>query len=551
MVKWWQKEIVYQIYPKSFQDSNSDGIGDLQGVISRLDYLKKLGITMLWLSPIYRSPMADNGYDISDYKMIDPSFGKMDDLKHLLAEAKKRGIKIILDLVVNHTSDEHPWFQAALADRHSKYRDYYIFKEGKKRPNNWRSIFGGSVWEKIPNEDTYYYHTFHKKQPDLNWENPTLRAEIYEMVNWWLDLGIAGFRVDAITFIKKDLTFKSLPADGVDGLAKCSKASRNRPGIEQFLHELNERCFIPHDSVTVAEAPGVSYDQLDEFIGPQGFFSMIFDFQAADLDVASGSEWFKPLEWTKAELFNKLKKSQLAIQQVGWGAPFIENHDQNRAPSKYLRADQQDKTAVKALGVMYFFLYGTPFIYQGQELGMINSKREQIEDFEDVSSVDQYQRAQAEGLSKATALDIINYRSRDNARNPMCWDDSKYQGFSTVEPWLPQAGEVASSVLEQDDDPTSVLNFYRQMIAFRKQHDVLALGEIEFIGYSEPNVLAYRRYDAQSSFIILVNLSKEVVELPYKFKIKKVMFENTAVIPTKATLKLPEYAAVVIEEDLG
>lgn len=274
---WWKSEVVYQIYPRSFQDSDGDGIGDIKGIIRRLDYLEDLGITMIWISPIFKSPMADNGYDISDYFSIAPEFGTMADVRELLVEANKRGIKILLDLVVNHSSDEHPWFQAALADPQSKYRDYYIFKSATEPPNNWRSIFGGSVWEKLPNEEVYYYHTFHKKQPDLNWENKELREEIYSMVNQWLDLGIAGFRIDAITFIKKDLTFKSIEPDGVDGLAKCTKVSRNQPGIEVFLKELQERCFKPHDSVTVAEAPGVDYNQLDAFIGEDGFFSMIFD----------------------------------------------------------------------------------------------------------------------------------------------------------------------------------------------------------------------------------------------------------------------------------
>lgn len=512
--QWWQSEVIYQIYPRSFQDSNGDGIGDLQGIISRLDYLADLGITSIWISPIFQSPMADNGYDISDYFAIAPEFGSMADFKELLAAANQRGIKILLDLVVNHSSDEHPWFQEALSNPQSKYRDYYIFKAGKERPNNWRSVFGGSVWEKVPNEDVFYYHTFHKKQPDLNWENPQLRQEIYAMINQWLDLGIAGFRVDAITFIKKDLSFQSIPADGVDGLAKCTKVSRNQPGIEVFLQELQERCFRPHQSVTVAEAPGVPVDQLADFIGPDGFFSMIFDFKAADLDVASGSEWFKPVAWQVSDLFQKIEHSQLAIQKVGWGAPFIENHDQNRATSKYLGAYQTDVTAQKALALLYFYLYGTPFIYQGQEIGMINVQRQSLADFDDISSHDQYHRGMAEGLTPEQALAVINYRSRDNARTPMQWDNSPTVGFTTGTPWLAitersDQRTVASQVADKD----SLWHFYKRLIALRKEHTVLALGKITFLEREQETVFLYRRYDETSSYLVVVNLSDQAQSL--------------------------------------
>lgn len=286
--KWWQKEIVYQIYPKSFQDSNDDGIGDLKGIISRLDYLKNLGVTMLWLCPIFQSPMADNGYDISDYLNIAEEFGTMEDLKELIFKAKEKDIKIILDLVLNHTSDEHKWFKEALKSKDSPYHDYYIFKESKDIPNNWRSVFGGSVWEKVPDRDEYYFHSFGKKQPDLNWENPVLRKELYKMINQWSQIGVAGFRVDAITFIKKDLSFKSQESDGIDGLVKCTKMVRNQEGIENLLFELKEETFKKYDCMTVAEAAGVRYDQLNDFIGEDGFFSMVFDFKYADLDIASG-----------------------------------------------------------------------------------------------------------------------------------------------------------------------------------------------------------------------------------------------------------------------
>ena len=548
---WWKSEVVYQIYPRSFQDSDGDGIGDIKGIIRRLDYLEDLGITMIWISPIFKSPMADNGYDISDYFSIAPEFGTMADVRELLVEANKRGIKILLDLVVNHSSDEHPWFQAALADPQSKYRDYYIFKSATEPPNNWRSIFGGSVWEKLPNEEVYYYHTFHKKQPDLNWENKELREEIYSMVNQWLDLGIAGFRIDAITFIKKDLTFKSIEPDGVDGLAKCTKVSLNQPGIEVFLKELQERCFKPHDSVTVAEAPGVDYNQLDAFIGEDGFFSMIFDFKAADLDVASGSEWFKTVKWSPKDLFDKLKTSQLAIQEVGWGAPFIENHDQNRATSKYLREAEKNPTAAKALALMYFYLYGTPFIYQGQEIGMVNFQRQSLEEFDDISSIDQYHRGIAEGLTATEALAVINYRSRDNARTPMQWDSSETVGFTSGTPWLAITEQSLSrSVQGQRNDGGSLWCFYQRLIALRKmaEHHTLVEGKIDFLETGQENVFVYRRFDTQSSYLIIINLSEETVVLSLNHKINEVLLSNTDLTYTENQITLPPYGAGLAKE---
>lgn len=554
MKEWWQSEIIYQIYPRSFQDSNQDGIGDIQGIIQRLDYLHELGITTIWISPIFESPMADNGYDISNYFGIASEFGTMEDFKELVLEAKKRQIKILLDLVVNHTSDEHSWFQQALADPQSKYRDYYIFKSGKKRPNNWRSIFGGSVWEKLPNEDMYYYHTFHKKQPDLNWENPQLRSEIHQMIIQWLQMGIAGFRVDAITFIKKDLSFKSIEPDGVDGLAKCTKVSRNQPGIEVFLKELQEKCFQPFQAVTVAEAPGVNYDELDQFIGKDGFFSMIFDFKAADLDVKSGSEWFKPVQWQLKDLYQKIEDSQLAIQKVGWGAPFIENHDQNRATSKYLKEHATNPTAQKALALMYFYLYGTPFIYQGQEIGMINFQRHHLQEFDDISSIDQYHRGIQEGLTPAEALAVINYRSRDNARTPMQWTDETYVGFSSVRPWLAITEQSAIRNVEaQMKDETSLWYFYKKIIAVKKmpEYATLTFGKIDFLPRMNEGVLLYRRYTEEKSFLIVSNLTNKEQIIQLDKPMKELILNNDVGFELIGKeLKLSPFAALVLQEEI-
>ena len=550
--KWWQNEIVYQIYPRSFCDSNGDGIGDLKGITSKLDYLKNLGVTMLWICPCYESPMADNGYDISDYKKIADEFGTMEDMDELINEAKKRDIKIILDLVINHTSDEHKWFQEALKDPESKYHDYYIFKEGSKSINNWRSMFGGTVWEKVPGRDEVYLHVFHKKQPDLNWENEEVRKELYDMVNWWLEKGIAGFRIDAITFIKKDLTWKDREADGVDGLAKCTKAARNQPGIGEFLNELKENTFKKHDCMTVAEAPGVPYEELEEFIGEDGYFSMIFDFRYADLDVASGSEWFKRVPWTIKDLNQKIMDSQMALQKCGWGANFIENHDQPRATTKYLKENQDNKDAVKTLAAMYFLLRGTPFIYQGQELGMVNFQRKGIEEFNDISSIDQYYRAIDEGLTERESLRAINLRSRDNTITPFPWNGQKYGGFSTEKPWLKMTEEHPKvNAVDQVGREGSIYQFYKEMINFRQNSEYkncLVFGNIEPMESSE-NVIAYRRYTEDESIECWFNLGAEEVTEELKDSNVEVIWGNMKQVELKQDhLTLKPFQTVLLKE---
>ena len=528
--QWWQKEIVYQIYPKSFNDSNGDGIGDIKGITEKLGYLSDLGVTMLWICPIYKSPMDDNGYDISDYFDLAPEFGIMEDLDELIEKASEKGIKIILDLVINHTSDEHKWFEEAIRTPESKYHDYYIFKEGEEAPNNWRSVFGGSVWEKVNGRNEYYFHAFGKKQPDLNWENEEVRKSLYDMVNYWLEKGIAGFRIDAITFIKKDLTYKSLEADGVDGLVKCTKTSRNQPGIEKFLHELKRETFNKHNCVTVAEAPGVGYDELDDFIGEDGYFSMIFDFKYADLDIASGSEWFKRVPWTVKDLRERIMASQMAIQEYGWSANFIENHDQPRSTTKYLLEQQNNKEAIKMLGAMYFLLRGTPFIYQGQELGMTNFERKSIDEFNDISSIDQYYRSIQEGLSEEEALKVINLRSRDNSRTPFPWNSSEYGGFSKVKPWLGMIENYkeinAEAQVGQDD---SIYEFYKKMIDFRQNSiysECLIYGNITAIDTENDEVIAYTRKDGNETIYCYFNFSQNKVFEPLNIKSKKVIFNN-------------------------
>lgn len=512
----WQEEVVYQIYPKSFYDSDGDGIGDIKGITEKLDYLQELGVTMLWICPIFTSPMVDNGYDIADYKGIQKEFGTMEDLTELIEAAKVRGIKLILDLVVNHSSDEHAWFQAALADSESPYRDYYIFKSGEadNPPNNWRSIFGGSVWEPVPNEDNmYYFHTFDKKQPDLNWENPALRQEIYEMINWWLEKGIAGFRIDSITFIKKDQDYGDVPVDGSDGLGSVKNKTRNRPGIEEFLAELNRETFKKYECVSVGEAPGVPYEQYDQYIGEDGYFNMIFDFHYADIDVENGSEWFRRTNWQTQDLKELLFKSQAAIQANGWGANFLENHDQPRSLSKYITDENyQNEIGAKALGTLFFFLRGTPFIYQGQEIGMKNFQRTTIEDFNDVSSIDNYHRSLLEGYSEEEAMKFVNQRSRDNTRTPFQWEASDNAGFNhSGKAWLKLAGDQAEvNAADQVQCEDSVFSYYKQMIQLRNHsiyRETLIYGEFLPLNTTDA-VIAYER-SGKETIRVFVNLSNQ------------------------------------------
>lgn len=544
--KWWQKEVIYQIYPKSFYDSNGDGVGDIKGITEKLEYLSDLGITMLWICPIYKSPMDDNGYDISDYYSLNPEFGTMEDLEELIEEAKKKDIKIILDLVINHTSDEHPWFKDAINNADSPYKDYYIFKEGKdeQTPNNWRSIFGGSAWEKVENSNEYYLHVFGKKQPDLNWENENVRQELYNMVNYWLEKGIAGFRVDAITFIKKDQSYKSIPSDGADGLAKVTKTTRNQPGIEKFLTELKEETFNKHNCVTVGEAPGVPYEQLKDFIGEDGYFSMIFDFKYADLDVESGNEWFKRTNWTVKELRELIFKSQLEIQKVGWGANFLENHDQPRSISKYFKEEDRNYYSTTMLASLFFFLRGTPFIYQGQEIGMTNFNRTTIEDFDDLSSIDQYYRSMQEGFSKEEALNFVNLRSRDNGRTPFHWDNTENAGFSTGTPWLKlNENYTEINVKLQENRNDSILEFYKRIIKTRqrgKYSDCLIYGDITPIEINSDNIIGYKRSFEDKNVLCLFNFcsNEQTIYLDLnKFNVLLNNYDEVIIDENKITLK--------------
>ena len=520
--KWWKKEVGYQIYPRSFYDSNNDGIGDLNGITEKLDYLKNLGITLIWVCPIFKSPMDDNGYDISDYYDVNPEFGTKEDLEKLIAEAEKRGIKVILDLVINHTSDEHEWFLEALKNPESKYRNYYIFKRGENGlpPTNWRSHFGGSAWEKVEGEadengnEMYYLHLFTKKQPDLNWENPEVRKELYKMVNYWLEKGIAGFRVDAINSIKKDARYLDLPVDGADGMAHNVEYTLNQPGIEEFLSELAKETFKKYNAMTVAETPMLEYERYNDFIGDDGFFTMIFDFSYADLDMTKGGFYYSLRDIPTIELRDAIFESQLTQQKYGWGAPFLENHDLPRSLNKFF-GEKANETNAKLLANVFFFLRGTPFIYQGQEIGMDNFVRNDISEFDDIASKDQYQRALGEGFSSEEALYFVNKRSRDNSRTPMQWGNSKNADFSKDEnskSWIKLTGSQATkNVVDQINDKDSIFSYYKKMIDLRqngKYSDCLTFGDFISIPLENEKIIAYVRKYKNQKVLCISNFSE-------------------------------------------
>lgn len=528
--KWWNEKIVYQVYPRSFKDTNGDGIGDVRGIIEKLDYIKSVGVDMIWISPIYKSPMKDNGYDISDYYAIDPIFGTMEDMDELLLKAKQKGLKVLMDLVVNHCSSEHEWFKKALKDPKGPYGDYFIIKEGKdgKAPNNWRSIFGGSVWEPIKGTPYYYYHTFAKEQPDLNWENPQLRREIYDMMNWWLKKGLGGFRVDAITYIKKDPSYKSLPADGADGLAALSEVSSNYPGIEVFLKEMREETFDVYDAFSVAEMSGVDAAKLREYIGPDGLFSSIFDFSYMELDVEL-FQWYRPVEVNAAMVKEKLFESQSMAQEAeSFLSVVLENHDQPRAAEKWF-PKQVGYESQTMLATMNLMLRGIPFIYQGEEIGMTNSTFSDIREYEDIMLWGQYDRAKKEGCTEEECLDMANRRSRDHARTPMQWDDSEQAGFTIGKPALPVNDNYRTINVKKEEREGSVLDYYRKLTALRKSdeyRELLTYGEIYPALEEEKDVIAYERVRDGKKLLIVLNFLGENQKISLGNEERKIVLSN-------------------------
>ena len=551
--KWWQDKIAYQIYPKSFNDSNNDGIGDIPGIIEKIDYLKDLGVDILWISPCYPSPFADQGYDISDYYEIHPSFGTLEDMDRLLAEAKKRDMYVILDLVVNHCSDEHEWFQKACQDPDGKYGNFFYIEDRKEGelPCNWRSYFGGSVWEPLPGHpDKQYLHVFHKKQPDLNWENPEVREEVYKNINWWLDRGVSGFRIDAIINIKKKLPFQDYPVDRPDGLSSIHYMLQDANGVGEFLGEMRDRTFSPHDAFSVGEVFNEKDEELPDFIGDNGYFSSMFDFSA---EVFGGSDkgWYDHTPITPDDYKKCCFTTQKRTQEIGFISNIIENHDEPRGVSRYIPEGDLSLHSKKLLATVYFMLKGMPFIYQGQEIGMENLSFQSIAEIDDISTIDQYHVALDAGLSEKEALACVSRYSRDNARTPVQWDNSVNAGFSREEPWIPvNPNYKRINVASQIQDPESLLSYYKKLTALRKNpvyKETLVYGD--FVPYMEDrhNLMAYYR-KGDKTLLILGNFQKtpQTVKLPAPYK--EILLNNYPALKiTEDSVVLDDYQAVILE----
>ena len=552
--EWWQEKVAYQIYPKSFKDTKGNGIGDIKGIIEKLDYLKELGIDIIWISPCFLSPLADQGYDIADYYKIDPRFGSNEDMEELISEAKKRDMYILLDLVVNHCSDEHEWFRKAVADPKGPFAKYFYFEEGVDghEPNNWRSYFGGSVWEKVEGtENTYYLHLFHKKQPDLNWENPELREEIYKMINWWLDKGIAGFRIDAILNIKKVFPLRGhdFPVDRDDGMSNCTRMITEAEGIGDFLGEMRDRCFKPHHAFSVGEVFNETEAQIPEFIGENGYFSSMFDFRAHS-SARSELGWYDAGLVTPNMYRDACFLTQKLVNPVGFISTIIENHDEPRGVSFYIPKEDLSEKAKKFLATMQMLQRGLPFIYQGQEIGMENVVLTSIREVDDISTLDEYEVCLREGFSEEEALRIVNRYSRDNARTPVQWDSSKNAGFTTGTPWLPvNPNYIKINVAEQEKDPESVLSYYKKLTALRKNpeyKETIVYGDFVPFMADEDRLMAFYR-KGEKTLLILGNYRKEERELELPAPVKKLVLSNTEPRITGRKIVLSGYEATILE----
>lgn len=553
--KWWHNKTAYQIYPKSFYDSNGDGIGDLPGIISKLDYLKALGVDIVWLSPVYRSPFADQGYDIADYYAIDPKFGTMEDMETLIAEAKKRDMYIVMDLVVNHCSDEHEWFQKAIQDPDGEYGNFFYIEDcpDGKKPCNWRSYFGGSVWEPLPGHpEKQYLHLFHKKQPDLNWENPKVREEVYKNVNWWLDKGLGGFRIDAIINIKKKLPFQDYEPDREDGMCSTNRMLEEARGIGEFLREMAEKTFRPHDAFTVGEVFNEKDDELADFIGDDGYFSTMFDFYETCYGKSEKGAYDSERYLTPEEYKHCIFRTQKRVGDLGMVSNIIENHDEPRGVSHYIQPEDLCLASKKLLGGVNFCLKGLPFLYQGQEIGMENTVFSSIEDVDDIGTLDEYKVGLDAGLSPKEALEAAGHFSRDNGRTPMQWSVGEQAGFTTGKPWLAvNPNYTRINVESQENDPDSVLNFYRKLTALRKDsryQEALVYGT--FVPYleEEKNLIGYLRKTEAQTLLVLANFQKEgrMVKLPGETA--KVLLNNLDSVKIEnGIISMKPYQFVVLE----
>lgn len=500
--KWWKKAVVYQIYPKSFQDSNGDGFGDLQGIIKRLDYLETLGINAIWLSPVFKSPQADNGYDISDYRDIDPTFGSLDDMEELINEAKKHNIRIMMDLVLNHSSNEHRWFKEAKKSKDNPYHDYYIWRDGEEGvpPSDMKAVFGGSAWEYVPEIGQYYFHQFLPEQPDLNWENPKVRRAIYDMILWWMDKGVGGFRLDVIDQIAKE---------------PDKRITINGPRLQEYFKELSKETFQKGDLITVGEAWGADTERAKLYSNPDGSeFSMVFQFEHIGLDQKEGGE-----KWDLAPLpFKKLKKImahwQNELYNCGWNSLFWDNHDLPRIVSRWGNDSEYRVESAKMLAILLHGMQGTPYIYQGEELGMTNVQYD-IEDYKDCEIINMYHERLEKGYSKDEIMKSIYAKGRDNARTPMQWDDSANAGFTTGTPWIKVNDNYDKiNAKSQVDDPDSIFSCYKKLVQLRKDYPVFVDGKFTLLLEDDENIFAYSRKNEEKTMIVVCNFFDKEIPMP-------------------------------------
>ena len=553
--KWWKESVVYQIYPRSFCDSNGDGIGDLNGITGKLDYLKELGIDVIWLSPVYKSPNDDNGYDISDYQAIMDEFGTMEDFDRMLATAHEKGIKIMMDLVVNHTSDEHKWFIESRKSTDNPYRDYYIWRPAKEDgslPNNWGSCFSGPAWEYDKTTDMYFLHLFSKKQPDLNWDNPAVRQDVFDMMNWWLKKGVDGFRMDVISLISKE---PGLPdkEPGINGYATFN-VSANGPHVHEYLQEMRQKALNNADTITVGECSGVTLEEAKKYArSDEKELNMVFQFEHMDVDSDE-----KAGKWTTRKMdLRNLKKIltrwQKGLQDIAWNSLYWENHDQPRSVSRFGNdSDEYREISAKMLATCIHMMQGTPYVYQGEELGMTNCPFNTLDNFRDLESINAFHELTEQGkMTEEDMMAAIGYKGRDNARTPMQWDDSAYAGFSTTNPWImvnPNYTKI--NARDQVNREDSVFKYYQKLIKLRHESELIVYGTYDLILDDDKDIYAYIRTLGDEKLIVYCNFSENTreVELPEEFTNGKVLISNYIDAKVNHKITLRPYEAIVIQK---
>ena len=552
--KWWKESVVYQIYPRSFKDSNGDGIGDINGITEKMGYLQELGVDVIWLSPVYQSPNDDNGYDISDYQAIMEEFGTMEDFDRMLAAAHEHGLKLVMDLVVNHTSDEHPWFVESRKSVDNPYRDYYIWRPGKdgKEPNNWGSCFSGPAWKYDPQTEMYYLHLFSEKQPDLNWDNPKVRQEVFDMMNWWLDKGVDGFRMDVISLISKKPDLPDGPV-GINGYASFNEPA-NGPHVHEYLQEMREKVLNRKETITVGECSGVTLEEAKKYASSDGKeLNMVFQFEHMDVDADANTKWTDK-KMDLRDMKEVLTRWQKGLEDIAWNSLFWENHDQPRSVSRYGNdSPEYRKESAKMLATCLHMMQGTPYVYQGEELGMTNVPFTSIDQFRDLDSINAYRELVEEQkvFTSEEMMRYLRYKSRDNARTPFQWDDSENAGFTTGTPWImvnPNYKEINAK--DQLARPDSVFHYYQKLIRLRKEQEVIVYGTYDLLLPDSKEIYAYTRTLGEEKLLVVCNFYEPEVtfELPEEFAGGTCLISNYPEVSLKPEMKLRPYEAFVIKK---